>query len=79
MTDCEDADKNPICPYLNDIHNQGRDISLIKNALIGENMQGGIVSEIQKFKILWRVTTFIAGASTTALIVIALKQIFQQP
>jgi hypothetical protein len=70
---CDSADENPGCPYLSEIHQQGKDIMAIKNALIGEDMQGGMVAEIQKFKILWKVTIFISGVSITGFITLVLK------
>lgn len=77
MDECEDADKNPNCPYISQINQQGKDIREIKLALIGENMQGGIVAEIQKFKMLWKVTIFIAGVSATGLIGLLIKFILK--
>jgi len=73
---CKDADKNPDCPYLEQIRQQGEDIKTIKRAIIGDDMQGGIVAEIQKFKILWKITIFLAATSTTGLIALVLKAAF---
>jgi hypothetical protein len=47
---CQNADRNPSCPYLAQINQQAEDIRIIKKALIGDDMQGGIVAEITKLK-----------------------------
>ena len=39
---------------------------------MGDNMQGGIVAEIQKFKVLWSILVFVSGATATSLIAMAL-------
>lgn len=74
---CENAKENPICPYITEINQQGKDIKLIKKALIGDNMQGGIVAEIHKFKMLWNITIFISGATATGLIALAIRMVLK--
>lgn len=75
--ECEEADNNPSCPYLSQINQQASDIKAIRRALIGDDMQSGIVAEIQKFKILWKITIFIAGATAAGFISLILKLILQ--
>lgn len=70
---CDNADKNPVCPYLSNITQQGKDIKLIKKALMGDDMQGGIVAEIQKFKMLWKILIFVSGVTITSLVALAVK------
>ena len=55
--ECQDAYENPSCPYVAQINQQNSDIVFIKDkishiekALIGDDMQGGIVAEITKLK-----------------------------
>jgi hypothetical protein len=50
--ECEDADKNPKCPYLATIVQSSKDIGEIKKALIGdlEHPEGGLVSRIGKIE-----------------------------
>ena len=50
MADCENANKNPVCPYLTKINAQGEAISRIEIALIGNDMQSGLVGEISELK-----------------------------
>ena len=43
---CENADSNPICPYLTQINQSIEDIKQVKNALVGEDLQSGLVKKI---------------------------------
>ena len=47
MAECEDANKNPVCPYITTIKQSSQDIQQIKTALIGEDLQSGMVSKIK--------------------------------
>ena len=73
---CENATKNPTCPYVTMIHRQDADIKQIKRALVGDNLQGGLVAEVQKFKLLWKATIFILSVTITILTGVALEFIF---
>jgi len=43
---CEHADSNPKCPYVVQMKQQKEDIEIIKNALVGDDMQSGIVKRV---------------------------------
>jgi hypothetical protein len=51
---CTFAGKNPTCPYVSQIKQQGEDIRMIKKALIGEDMQGGLVKKVNSMQSTWR-------------------------
>ena len=50
MAECKDANKNPSCPYITKINAQGEAISRIEVALIGEDMQSGLVGKFKKIE-----------------------------
>lgn len=52
--DCENAGKNPTCPYIATIKQQGEDIKMIKKALIGDDMQSGLVKKVNTMQSTWR-------------------------
>jgi hypothetical protein len=43
---CENANKNPVCPYVTDIRASKEDRLLIKRALVGDDLQGGLVKRM---------------------------------
>jgi hypothetical protein len=51
---CTFAGKNPTCPYVSQIKQQGEDIRMIKKALIGEDMQSGLVKKVNSMQSSWR-------------------------
>ena len=57
--ECECAYQNPKCPYVTMINQHSSDIHQIKNALIGKDLQGGLVADVQTLKTYFRIT---AGA-----------------
>jgi hypothetical protein len=49
--DCENAFKNPSCPYLSEIKQCSNDIKEIKEALLGKDLQNpGLIAEFVKLK-----------------------------
>ncbi len=43
---CSKANKNPICPYVTDIRASKEDRALMKRALVGDDLQGGLVKRM---------------------------------
>ncbi len=43
---CPDANSNPKCPYIVQIKRQEEDIGIIKVALVGSDLQGGLVKRV---------------------------------
>ncbi len=43
---CENANKNPVCPYVTDIRASREDRALMKRALVGDDLQGGLVKRM---------------------------------
>jgi hypothetical protein len=43
---CSSANKNPICPYVTDIRASKEDRILMKRALVGDDLQGGLVKRM---------------------------------
>ena len=74
--ECESAYINPKCPYVTMINQHSTDIHQIKNALVGDDLQSGLVAKLQRLETFMKVSVFIAGASVVALIGLALKLIF---
>lgn len=101
---CENAEKNPVCPYVTQINQitsqisttnavlaatastttsiavridqQGNDLREIKKALVGEDLQGGIVEQLAKLKLMYKIIVFISGTCIASLIGIVLKIVF---
>ncbi len=63
VEECPDAYQNPKCPYVTMINQHSSDIHQIKNALVGEDLQGGLVSDVHTLKTYFRITA-------TALVVV---------
>jgi hypothetical protein len=43
---CSNANKNPVCPYVTDIRASKEDRILMKRALVGDDLQGGLVKRM---------------------------------
>lgn len=78
--ECEDADSNPRCPYLAVINECQESIGRIEKALIGEDLQGGLVAKVkdidQKLAVQesWHhfaqpIVTAVSASLITALII----------
>ena len=66
---CENSDKNPMCPYLTKINQCANDIAQVKMALIGEDMQSGLVSRVKELQAWTNIVKPIAISVVTAIIV----------
>ena len=47
---CPDAGKNPTCPYLTAIHTNTAQVSRSEKALVGEDMQSGLVAKVHQLR-----------------------------
>jgi hypothetical protein len=72
---CENSDKNPLCPYLTDIRQLQNDVKLMKVALVGEDLQGGLVEKVNRMEIAYKVLIFIGGATFSGLLALFIKMI----
>ena len=73
---CKKAFKNPVCPYLTQINQQSTDITQIKKALIGDDLQGGLVEQVSKLKLMYKILIFIGGTCVATFIGIMIKVVF---
>ena len=71
--ECPDAYQNPKCPYVTMINQHSNDIHQIKNALIGEDMQDGLVADVQTLKTYFRITATALVIVTPIAVGLALK------
>lgn len=76
IEECVNADSNPICLYLTQINQQSLDIAQIKKALIGDDLQGGLVEQVSKLKLMYKILIFIGGTCVASFIAVMLKLVF---
>ncbi len=74
--ECKDAYINPKCPYVTQINQHGSDVAQIKTALVGEDLQGGLVAKVQRLETFMKIAVFVSGAVAIAVVGIAVKLIF---
>jgi hypothetical protein len=74
--DCENAYENPKCPYVTQINQHSNDVNQIKTALVGEDLQGGLVAKVQRLETFMKIAAFVSAAATVAFIGVAIKLIF---
>jgi hypothetical protein len=74
--ECESAFENPKCPYVTQINQHSSDVSQIKTALVGEDLQGGLVAKAQRLETFMKIAVFISAAATAAFVGVAIKLIF---
>ena len=85
MTECENARKNPVCPYITTIKQSACDINDIKIALIGKDFQGGIVKKVgdiegkvnNALNRRWGPKDYASAAVALAALITALTAIMQ--
>jgi len=71
--ECSDAYQNPKCPYVTMINQHSSDIHQIKNALIGKDLQGGLVADVQTLKTYFRITASALVVVVPIAVGLALK------
>jgi hypothetical protein len=74
--DCSEAYKNPSCPYVTQINQHSSDVNQIKTALVGEDLQGGLVAKVQRLETFMKIAVFVSGAAAVAVVGVAIKIIF---
>jgi hypothetical protein len=74
--ECESAYENPKCPYVTQINQHSSDVAQIKTALVGEDLQGGLVAKVQRLESFMKVAIFVSGAVAVAVVGLAVKLIF---
>lgn len=74
--ECQEAYSNPSCPYVTMINIHTNELTQVKDALIGKDLQSGLVAEIQRLKIFMKTAVFITGIALTAAVGLALKVLF---
>jgi len=60
----------PTCPELK------KKIDRIDLAIVGPDLQGGLVAKVQKLETFMKITTFISSAAIIAAIGLAVKALF---
>jgi hypothetical protein len=68
---CPDANKNPVCPYITSIHRNTSQVDRIEKALVGEDLQSGLVSKVQQLEITQKILIAIGSASLIGLVSLA--------
>lgn len=71
--DCSEAYTNPKCPYVTQINQHSCDVGQIKNALVGSDLQGGLVAKVQRLETFMKITTFLSSTFAIAIIGLAIK------
>jgi hypothetical protein len=69
---CPDANKNPTCPYITAIHINTAQVSRIENALVGEDLQSGLVAKVHQLEVTQKVLVAIGSASLVGLVGLAI-------
>ena len=75
--ECNDAYSNPQCPYVSVIKQQGKDIDVIKKALIGDDMQGGLIAKINRLETTNKILIFLGSTSFIAILGIAINTLLR--
>ncbi len=71
--ECQDSYQNPKCPYVTMINQHSSDIHQIKSALVGDDLQGGLVADVQVLKTYFRVTAAALVVVVPVAVGLALK------
>lgn len=69
---CPDANKNPTCPYITAIHTNTAQVSRIEMALVGEDLQSGLVAKIHELEATQKILIALGSASLIGLVGIAI-------
>lgn len=69
---CPDANKNPTCPYITAIRTNTAQVSRIEKALVGEDMQSGLVGKIHQLEVTQKILIALGSASLAGLVAIAI-------
>ena len=69
---CPDANKNPTCPYITAIHTNTAQVSRIEKALVGEDMQSGLVAKVHQLEVTQKILIALGSASLVGLVGLAI-------
>ena len=68
---CPDANKNPVCPYITAIHQNTSQVNRIEKALVGEDLQSGLVAKIHQLEVTQKILIALGSASLVGLVSLA--------
>ena len=68
---CPDANKNPTCPYITAIHTNTAQVNRIEKALVGEDMQSGLVAKVHQLEITQRILVALGSATLVGFFTLA--------
>jgi hypothetical protein len=68
---CPDANKNPVCPYITAIHTNTAQVNRIEKALVGEDLQSGLVAKVHQLEITQKILIAIGSTSLVGLVSLA--------
>jgi hypothetical protein len=68
---CPDANKNPTCPYITAIHTNTAQVSRIEKALVGEDMQSGLVAKVHQLEVTQKILVALGSATLVGLFTLA--------
>jgi hypothetical protein len=69
---CPDANENPTCPYIADIHANTAQVSRIEKALVGDDLQSGLVAKVHQLEVTQKILVALGSASLAGLIGLAI-------
>ena len=65
---CPDANKNPTCPYITAIHTNSAQVNRIENALVGEDLQSGLVAKVHQLEVTQKILIALGSTSLVGLV-----------
>ena len=68
---CPDANKNPVCPYVTSIHQNISQVNRIEKALVGEDLQSGLVAKVHQLEVTQKILIALGSASLIGLVSVA--------
>ena len=68
---CPDVNKNPVCPYITAIHQNTSQVSRIEKALVGEDLQSGLVAKVHQLEVTQKILIALGSASLIGLVSLA--------
>ena len=65
---CPDANKNPVCPYITAIHQNTSQVNRIEKALVGEDLQSGLVAKVHQLEVTQKILIALGSTSLVGLV-----------
>ena len=72
---CPDANKNPTCPYITAIHTNTEQVSRIEKALVGEDLQSGLVAKVHQLEVTQKILVALGSATVAGLVTVVIMLI----